>query len=400
MATEKLRVMFVDDEPKILDGLRRKMRSMRKEWTMGFASGGYEAKRMLLEGPWDVIVTDMRMPGTSGQELLTIVQEKYPHMLRIVLSGYSDREIIMQTTRTAHQYLSKPTSVENIKSAIMRSMVLRKLLKEERLIKLASQLNAIPSVPSVYNEIMQELQKEDSSLVHVGEIIEHDPGMSAKILQIVNSAFFGIAKHVESPSRAVVMLGMDIIRSLVLSIHLFQSFEESDVNMNILNMLQHHALSVASRAQNLARFLKLDTKMVDYAFMGGLLHDVGCLVFLAEFPATYQELLMRSASESKPLQSLEVEAFHASHAELGAYLMGLWGLQEPVIEAIAFHHNPSSVSLEVPTALTCVHMANVFDYQDNTMRSFGLAPTIDVEMMEALKLMKSLKKLQKLSNEE
>jgi len=393
MAEEMISVLFVDDEPKILDGLRRKMRAMRHEWDMEFASGGYEAKKLLLEKHFDVIVTDMRMPGTSGQELLTIVQEKYPHMLRIVLSGYSDKEIIMQTTKTAHQYLSKPSRVEDIKAAIQRSMVLRRLLKEERLIRLGSQLKSIPTMPTVYNEIMTELQKENSSLRKIGEIVEHDPGMSAKILQIVNSSFFGMASHIESPAKAVVMLGMDIIRSLVLSIHLFESFHEKELDTHYLNLLQAHSLCVANNAHRIARMLELDPKTSDFAYMGGLLHDVGRLILFAEFPTMYKELRARAHDEQRSLRDLEFEMFHASHAELGGYVMGLWGLPEPVIEAITLHHQPIVVSHDIPTALTCVHLADVYDYELHPERIVGPAPSLDMEALEVQNLTKSLKKL-------
>ncbi len=392
---EKLRILFVDDERKILDGIRRKLHSMHREWDMVFAIGGYEAKKMMMETKFDVIVTDMRMPGTSGQDLLNIVREKYPEMIRLVLSGYSDQEIIMQTTKTAHQYLSKPCNVDDIKAAIQRSLSLRKLLKEPRLTRLATQLKTIPSLPVIYNEIMTKLQNPDVSLKEIGAIISQDIGMSAKILQIVNSSFFGVAKHIESVERAVTLLGLDIIRSLVLSVHLFEKFKESKVSIPILNRVWNHSMDVANNAKKLGEILGLDSKLLDYAYMAGMMHDIGKLIFIAEVPETYQNILKQSAEENVPLRIKEAETFQASHAELGAYVLGIWGLQQPVIEAIAYHHVPSASHTDTITPLTAVHLANTFDYEFNPSRREGSPSTLDEEYIERLDLLKKIDKIKK-----
>ena len=390
----KLKILFVDDERKILDGIRRKLHTMRKEWDMAFAIGGYEAKKMMMESKFDVIVTDMRMPGTSGQDLLNIVRDKYPEMIRLVLSGYSDQEVIMQTTKTAHQYLSKPCNVDDIKAAIQRSLSLRKLLREPRLTRLATQLKTIPSLPVIYNEIMTRLQNPDVSLKEIGEIISKDIGMSAKILQIVNSSFFGVAKHIESVERAVTLLGLDIIRSLVLSVHLFEKFKESKVSIPILNRMWNHSMDVANNSKILGDILGLDSKLLDYTYMAGMMHDIGKLILIAEVPETYQNIMKASIEEDIPLRTKEREAFHASHAELGAYLLGIWGLQQPVIEAIAYHHVPSASHTDTITPLTAVHLANAFDYDFNPSRKDGNESMLDEEYLERLKLDK--RKVEKL----
>ncbi len=390
-----LRILFVDDERKILDGIRRKLHSMRKEWDMVFAVGGYEAKKQLMGSHFDVIVTDMLMPGTSGQELLNIVREKYPEMIRLVLSGYSDQEIIMQTTKTAHQYLSKPCNVDDIKAAIQRSLSLRKLLKEPRLTRLAAQLKTIPSLPAIYNEIMTKLQNPTVPLKEIAEIISQDIGMSAKMLQIVNSSFFGVAKHIESVERAVSLLGLDIIRSLVLSFHLFEKFKEREVNINVLNRVWVHSMAVAGYSKKLAEIMNLDGKLIDYSYMAGMMHDIGKLILMAEVPQTYQSLLREAINDNTPLRIKEHDAFHASHAELGAYVLGIWGLQQPVIEAIAYHHHPSASPTTIPTPLTAVHLANVFDYEINPSHRDSQHCSLDIEYLDRLDLTKKVDKLRK-----
>ncbi len=395
MENKKLKILFVDDERKILDGIRRKLHSMRNEWDMVFAVGGYEAKKHMIETKFDVIVTDMKMPGTSGQELLNIVRDKHPEMIRLVLSGYSDQEIIMQTTKTAHQYLSKPCNVSDIKAAIQRSISLRKLLKNPRLTRLVTQMKTIPSLPTIYNEIMEEIQKPDSSLHVVGEIVSKDIGMSAKILQLVNTSFFGVAHHVQSVEQAVALLGLDIIRSLVLSFNLFEKFKDNKVNLPTLNRVWNHSMEVASYAKLLSENFGLDSKQVDYSYIAGMLHDIGKLILISEVPATYLSIRKDSEESGTQLYVKEVEAFHTSHAELGAYLLGLWGLQQPIIEAIAYHHTPSLSNSDCLTPLVSVYLANYFDYQFTPSRREGPAPVLDMEFIEQVGLSKKIDKLQK-----
>jgi len=217
----KKRVLFVDDEPRILDGLKRMLRHMRDEWEMSFVESGEAALKVLESARFDVVVSDMRMPGMDGAELLTRVMERYPQIVRIVLSGHADKEMILKTVRPAHQYLSKPCDPEKLRSTVARASALRGLLADELLKQLVSQMSTLPSAPSLYNEVMNELRSGEGSVQRVGEIVSKDVGMTAKILQVVNSAFFGVPRHVESPAQAVSLLGLETIKALALSAQVF-----------------------------------------------------------------------------------------------------------------------------------------------------------------------------------
>ena len=395
---KKITVLFVDDEKKKKDGLRRKLRKKRKVWIMLFAVGGYEAKRCLLKNDVDIIITDMKMPGTSGQELLKYVRNKYPETIRLVLSGYSDKEVLLQSTKLAHQYLSKPIDTKKIENAISRSIKLKKVLKAPQLIKLGSQLKTIPSIPDIYDKIMKEMQKPESSLQKVGKIIETDIGMSAKILQLVNSSFFGSAKHIESPAQAAVMLGLNVLKSLVLSIHLFEQFKQSNISPQLLNKTWNHGMAVGKLAKNIAVYLKLDKKNIDYSFMAGILHDVGKIIMMSEFPETYNDIIKETKSEHKAITSLENKYFKATHAELGAYVLGIWGLQQPIIEAIIFHHQPNLVENDNLLPLTAVHIANVINYENHPNYIIGKSPDFDMEYLENLGIHKKIKKFRKIAS--
>jgi len=197
------RILFVDDESMVLDGLRRMLRGMRNEWEMEFAASGHEALGILAGRQFDVIVTDMRMPGMDGCQLLNHVKKLHPQVVRIVLSGQSDNDMIMKSVGPAHQFLSKPCDAEILKTTVARVCSMWNLLDDEALIKVVSGIESLPSLPQLYSEVVDEVNSAEGSLNRVGEIISKDSGMSAKILQLVNSAFFGLPRQVTSPVRAV-----------------------------------------------------------------------------------------------------------------------------------------------------------------------------------------------------
>lgn len=212
------RVLFVDDEPRILDGLRRMLRPMRHQWDMAFAGSGPDALDLLAREPFDAIVTDMRMPGMDGAQLLKEVIKRYPRMIRIALSGQTSSETMFQVSGMIHQYLSKPCDAKILKSALVNAWTVRDHLETVELRELISQIETLPSLPSLYQEIVESVQSNKSSSKEVGRIVSKDIGMTAKILKLVNSAFFGFPRHIANPVQAVVLLGLETIKNLILSI--------------------------------------------------------------------------------------------------------------------------------------------------------------------------------------
>jgi putative nucleotidyltransferase with HDIG domain len=391
----KSRILFVDDEERVLNGLRRTLRGKIPLWEMEFAIGGPEALNILKQREFDVIVSDMRMPDMSGLELFQIIQEKYPQMIRIILSGHSDQEYLLRSTASTHQFLSKPCEIEVLDSAITRSTKLKRLLRNPQLVRSATQLKSIPSLPTVYREIQQALQKETVSLNEIGGIVEKDPGMSTKILQLVNSSFFGIAKHVSSPAQAVSLLGIEITRSLVLSLHLFDQIRGGSALPGLINQIWNHSTTVAKMAKKIARQLNFDPYDIDYAFMAGLLHDIGQAIFATEAPRVYMDLVDRTRQEDQYLWKLEAETFRTTHAEIGAYLMGLWGLKDTIIEAIAFHHAPSASGQTTRTALCALYIADVLDAELEPEQMIGRPTQFDMEYLARLGLEKQIDAIRK-----
>lgn len=350
-------ILFVDDEPMVLSGLRRMLRPMRHEWEMAFVGGGKEALEKMAETHFDVIVSDMRMPGMSGVELLDEVRKRHPHVTRLILSGHSDMEMILKSVETTHQFLAKPCDAETLKDTVERTCMLQGLLQDENLSKVISRISTLPSLPSLYIEITQEVESPDASIAKVGEIIDRDVGMTAKILQLVNSAFFGLRHHVSTPSQAASLLGLDVIRSLVLATEVFSSFKGAASGIDI-GAMWAHCYHVSTLAKKIAQEEGADAKSCDHALMAGMLHDVGRLILANYLPDEYAAVTPCMEEKSIPVWEAERTIFNCTHMEVGGYLLGLWGLPNPIVEAVVYHHNPSKGSSDGFTPLTAVHTAN------------------------------------------
>lgn len=387
----KRRILFVDDEPRVLQGLRRMLRSMRDEWEMAFAGGGQEALDILSMKPFDVVVTDMRMPGMDGAKLLSEVLRGYPQIVRIVLSGHSEREMILKAVQRTHQYLSKPCDADALKSTVARACALRDLLADDSVKGLVSQMQTLPSLPSLYAELMEELLSEEASIRNVGKIISKDVGMSAKILQIVNSAFFGRCRHVSSPMQAASLLGLETIRALVVSVHVFSQFSPGKLAHLFLDRLWKHSMAAAAHAAAIASEEDQEQDTIDDSFIGGLLHDTGKVVLAANFPKLYGDIPAVANERKISVWEVEREVFRATHCEVGAYLMGLWGLPDQIVEALAFHHCPHKCPGRNFSPLTAVHVGDVLEQEDRAdvgetvsqvdvdyLRELGVADRLDV----------------------
>ena len=358
------RILFVDDEPNVLDGLRRMLYSLRHEWDMTFVSSGAEALRRLSESAFDVLVTDVRMPGMNGIELLQEVIQRHPLVIRMVLSGTADLEQTMQCVSLSHQYLLKPCDAQTLRATVHRAFCLRVLLYNPALRGLISQMQSLPSIPAVYSELVTVLRSDEASPMVVGRIMAQDMGMTAKVMQLVNSAFFGIRREITNPVDAVVYLGIETVRALVFTASAFSQFHLRGGCHFSIDELQQHSLAVGSLARRIARSMGLAAADVDHAFVGGLLHDIGKLALVSNYPEQYQEALWRVREGPVRISEAERDIFGTSHAEIGAYLLWLWGLPDPVAEVLALHHNPSG-NAEVPPAVVAVHFANALVNEDS-----------------------------------
>lgn len=377
-----MRVLFVDDEPNVLSGIRRMMRSKRNEWDMVFVSSGAEAIADIEEAPCDVIVSDMHMPGMDGAELLSTVKEILPGTIRIALSGQTDQNIIYRCIQNAHQYLAKPCDPDVLIETVRRAHIIRDLLEDEQLATRVKAMSSIPSLPEQYKRIMKELQSDDPSMQKIGEIIESDVAMTAKILQLVNSAFFGLAQHVATPSQAAMLLGVDVIRSLALTAGVVSQFDARISEKMHLQSVWSRSAEVGALAKAIAMEETNAKLLADYAFMAGMLMDVGRFVLASNMTDEVADNYQAARASGEADWQVERDLFGQSHMEVGAYLVGLWGLPNPIVAAVAYHHTPSAFSCHEFSPLTAVHSALAIVEADDA----GAVRGLDTAYIESLNL--------------
>ncbi len=377
------RILFVDDEPRVLDGLRRSLRSKRKDWQLSFVSSGAEALEKIEKEPFDILISDIKMPNMNGVELLKEVSERKPEMVRIILTGYAEQDLSMKAVKIAHQYLTKPCESDHLIGIITQVLNLRKLMRNEKVISLVSSMRTIPSLPKFYQELLQELERQDTSIKRVSEIISKDMGMSAKILHVVNSPFFSTYRTVSNPLQAVSLLGLNTIRNLALTIHLFQAYENK-TSVFDYNGLWKHSMSVAEIAKKIAIDAGSEKEMEDHAFVSGMLHDIGKVIMATEFPELYSEAMQDAINSNIELYEAEHKRFHTGHQEVAGYLLGIWGLPNEIVEPIAFHHIPSKGYNTGFSPLAAVHIANTVVHKKEKTNGKPSGP--DMEFLKCAKL--------------
>ena len=409
------RILFVDNDPNTTQKLRKMLNAMCPDWSIETTVSGDEALDLMAKLPFDVIVSDIHIQGMGGIELLGTVSKRHPETVRIIHSEFSD----LRSTMIVHQFLMKPCCAETMKYTIVRTCKLRDLLKNETLRKIVTGIRNLPSLPSLYNLIVEEMQSPEGSLKKVGHLISQDVSMSAKILQLVNSAFFSLPQKVTDPQQASVFVGIETLKSLILSIHLFSSLTK-DAELCGFSPVKmwRHSLRTGRLAGDIARAENADRKVVEEAMIAGMLHDIGKLILL-KIPQKFKEVMDLVEKTGCTDAEAEFSVMEASHAELGAYLLGLWGLPGDIVESVAFHHKPSKliermfimspektkddldnvetakVNLKPQpiekystefTALTAVHVANALTMQGNCSSDTTSFPYLDMLYLETLEL--------------
>ena len=391
------RILFVDDEVGILDGLRRMLRPHRKEWDMEFAPGPEVALEMMQATPFDVIVSDMRMPGMDGAALLEVVREKYPSMLRIILSGYTDLQASLRAVPVAHQFLLKPCDPESLRGGILRSTALSAMLDSRMLSTLVGSLRDLPAMPETFAELRQSLEGGSATVESIVAIAERDVAIAAKILQLVNSAFFGVAGEITDLAAAVKCLGVSILHDLVLKVDAFREFSAEDEELveNLRDINEHSRLT--------ARVAKEMTKSLHVkggAEVAAMLHDVGKLVILERTPAHFERALVQSQEEGVPLHLVEQKLAGFTHAEVGGYLLSLWGLPNSIVEAVANHHDPRRLPRPQFDVTAAVYTANCLANEIMGKKSgtgIEQAPVLDVTYLAQLGAGEALPQFRKIA---
>lgn len=332
------RILFVDDEVQILESIRDNLRKQRDRWEMVFVDSAKAALAELEKKPFDIVVSDMQMPVTDGATLLGQIREKYPRTVRLILSGQADRDAILRAIPVTHQFLSKPCEPTVLRETLERVCALQELVDDDAIRAMLGELRALPSLPRTYAELERAIGRADVSRSEIAAIVERDPPLAVKVLQLANSAFFGTPRQTSTVQDAIAYLGVDLLKSLALAADVFFSLEHAKAGRALADVLQERAVSVARLAKRLAP----DPRLADLAFTTGLLHNLGMMLLALKVPERAKRIVSTAERTGKPWHVVETEEEGVpGYAALGAYLLGAWGLPLELVEAVAYQHFPS-----------------------------------------------------------
>jgi HD-like signal output (HDOD) protein len=346
-----MNVLLVDDEPAVLASIRRLLSHLApKTWQVLCAESGEAALGLLAERPFDVIVSDMRMPRMDGAQFLELAAAQWPDVTRIVLSGQSDEATSMRAVAVAHQCLSKPYPTKELLSLLMRIGTLRSSCDNPAVRAVVGAAKRLPVMPAVYEELNELLRIPDVDPTRFISLIGRNAGLCAKVLQLANSSFFFLGRRVTDVGDAVQRLGSRVIANVALIDGLMSSFHYPD------RFGFAHEATRFFEASLLADSLVSESQRSD-ASLATLLCPIGKLLLINEMPERLAEAVALAERERISLEEAETQVIGASHAAIGGYLLALWGLPAPVAEAVASHHQPSTCPIQ-GDVLAAAHLAS------------------------------------------
>lgn len=348
-----MKILFVDDEQHILDGLIRSM--FDTDWEIETAISGKVALELLKTNHYDVIISDMRMPEMDGSELLNKVSELYSDSIRMILSGYSDRKLTMKATFFAHRWLDKPVDPDELIEILVRVESGLKDMPSKEIKNTICKIKSLPSPPATYAKIKQLIQSGVSSLEKVASVIEENPALAMKVLQITNSAFFSRGAETTDVNKSVVRLGIDMVTDFVLFTETYEVASENkffNLEDEIKNSFAISKLSILI-SEHLSPDLSEKAKLV------GLLSSIGRSVLFQAYPEKSEEYnRIISSVDDIEIITLERNLFGADHAQVGAYLLFFWGFPSDVVDGLLYYLNIEKITSKTYQISAIVHFAH------------------------------------------
>ncbi len=359
----KKQILFVDDDPTQLQALKELMKDADEEWSVEFVASPSKALKLMAKTYFHVVFAALGMAGITGVEFLNQVWKRFPQTIRYLLAREVDHDLVTLCVLGTHQVLQRPLDRSVLWNAIRQALSVNDLVKNKGIKELVSKIRTFPSLPSVYFEVLRELGLSSASAQSIGALIGQDLGMTTKLIHMVNSAYFGMQRQISDPAEAVLVLGVETVKSLVLGIHAFSQYDKVKPLYFSIDRVWRHSNAVGNLAKRIVLMETGDEKMADEAYTAGLLHDIGKLILASNLEEQYRGALTLARDKAIPPSEVEFQVFGATHAETGAYLLSLWGLPVPIVEATALHHFPAKCSSKAFTPLTAIHVANVLEHQ-------------------------------------
>lgn len=354
-------ILFVDSDPNQLQALKRTLRTHKEMWQIYYRADAPSAVELLQQYPIDIIVSETQLNGMEGSSLLKEVQSKFPSTTRLLFSGQALRTPAQEVVQHAHQFIAKPCDSQTLINTLEQVLLLRSLLNNPAMAEMINSLGTLPSLPQSYQQIIEALQSENTSLADIGDIVSQDIGMSTKLLQMVNSAFFGLPQQIGSAQHAVSLLGIETVTNLALGAGIFSRLDQSTIDTFKLETLWQHSQLVSGLVRHLGLAIGLKRQELEIPVMAGMLHDLGKLLLASQNSEEYSRIFEQSLQQNIPLFEAEADALWCHHAGIGAYLIGLWGLPFSAVEAVAHHHSHENQSLQRYDCLL-VYAANLFSH--------------------------------------
>ncbi len=349
------RLLFVDDASRRLREVEAFLTANGDgKWETTFVDTGEDAIRYLGTEPFDILVTDVRSRVVDAAHLLRCARQQSPTTARVVLAAQSEFETAFQALSSAHLCLDKASDPRVLSVALARACAVQSLVTSPDLRALIGKLDTLPARPQIWSQLTSLIDDPNSSLSEMAELVEQDLAISARVVQVASSVFFARSAEIRGVADAVPRIGTRLLSHIVLAEAAFRGFDEvSRVGLDIEELHAHAFLTA-----KIARSFLPDRRMAEDAFLSGLLHDVGKLVIASAIPEMYQRITELAEASGRPRDAVERLQLGVDHGQVGGYLLGLWGLSFPIIEAVSFHHEPERVPQTALDLVGTVHIAD------------------------------------------
>lgn len=394
----KPRVLFLEEQPAALAGLQTEFAPLKHYWEMDFSDTAPNALDRIKTGPaYDAIVVDIALTTEDPVRVFNAISSANPRTVRFALTDRADDDRIARSAPHAHQFVFTPCESNTLRVQVTRALSLREKLRACPIRYKLHGVNALPPLPRLYSDVMREMHSPDPSVSRVGEVIAKDVAMSAKVLQVVNSAGVGLRNRVTGIGQAASLLGLQRLSAMVLAVEVFNLVGGKATPKGFSpDSLWEHSMKVAEYSKKIAQAESDDPRSAEAAFTAGLLHDVGLILVAIHMPDQLTEALTLAKKNKICLLEAELETLGATHAEVGGYLLELWGLPDAIVEAITFHDFPSHLPEQDYTTntaqlefapLTAVHVANYFCEEDQKTHFGCPETTLDQEYLRNTKVL-------------
>jgi HD-like signal output (HDOD) protein len=356
--------LFVDDEKAMCELFQQFSHVLQDNYEVITATSGEQAVKLLHTRKFDAVITDLTMPDMDGLRFLGHVVQHQPDCARIIVSGYADRLKVARCLFVGHRYFSKPCNPLALAELLNRLASFRELVSNHKVRRIIGGIGALPGPPETFLKIEKVLESPLASMQDVAEVVEQDVAVTAKLLQIVNSAEFGIRHKVVSITEAVQLVGIEAVRGLVLGLQAFASYKEHPGKKAPPAQLWDHSLRTGLIARRVCRAQGFSLPTGDRAFLAGLLHDVGRIVIDANAPEERVEVNEFAKNFGISIAEAEKRHFGATHAEVGGYLLALWGIDDEVVRIVQHQESLSQFDGQDSRALVALHVAHFAEMDD------------------------------------